>query len=254
MSQYFDPQVDGFPFVNYWTLDPTTCDEIRGDLNKAVQTISAFLPLIPALAPIRANIQNTLNQWVNKASTQSFGLCGGMAFAALDYYKAGRPIPPEMGPTEQLSEPLRQYILGRMRDSFFFVRDGVVHNNLGRVLAWMAVEQLVPFGRRWVLDRSKDEFKKLQSLIAANGAWPLALIGESKDPCENHQVLAYQCDSNDQQRYIYIYDMNHPGAGRKITLNFSGGALEGMSEFTGDSWTPLRCFFCEDYVPVLPTV
>ncbi|MBI5034512.1 MAG: hypothetical protein HZB51_28650 [Chloroflexi bacterium] len=254
MAQNFNPTTDGFAFVNYWTLDQATCDEIRDKLNQAVKTISNYLPLIPAFAPYRASIQNTLNTWVSKASTQGFGLCGGMAFAALDYFKAGRVLPSETGPTEKLSEPLRQYILNRMRDSFFFVQDGVMHNNLGRVLAWMAVEHLVPFGKHWLRSRSEAEFQKLQDLIAAHGAWPIALIGESKDPCMNHQVLAYKCASNDTQNFIYIYDMNHPGAGHMITLDFNGSILQGSSEFTGDTWTPLRCFFCEDYAPVIPPI
>ena len=251
MATSFNPQVDGFPFINSWTFDSATDAEIHAKLNEAVGTIAGFLPFIPALAPIRASIQQTLNGWVDKASTKSYGLCGGMAFAALDYHIAERALPNEPGPTDQLSAALRGYILGRMKDSFFYA-DPTPHYNLGKVLAWMGMEHLVPTGRRWLLGQCKQEFVKLQKQIATYGAWPLALIGEAQDPCENHQVLAYQCDP--AANAIYIYDMNHPGAGRKLALDFSGAMLEAKYDFTGDSWQPLRAFFCEDYAPVTPTV
>jgi len=257
MAQNFDPQVDGFSFVNYWTLDQATRDELRNKMTETVSSVLGFLPDLPPLAPLRSVIQKTTSDWVSKASTRAFGLCGGMAFAALDYYKAGRNVPNEPGPTtDNLSPALRSYILGRMKDSFMFVKDGVVHNNLGRVLAWMAVEWLVPLGegQRMLLHWTVDEFRKLQGLITANGAWPLALIGEAQDPCENHQVLAYKFDSGAGANAIYVYDMNHPGAGHKISLDFSGSALKAVYDFTGDSWQPLRGFFCEDYAFVRPTV
>lgn len=251
MAQNFDPQVDGFSFVNYWTLDQTTRNELRSKMNATVSAALGFLPNLPLLVPVRAVVQQTATNWVNKASTRGFGLCGGMAFAALDYYKANRDLPHEPGPTtDNISPALRSYLVGRMIDSLTY------HNNLGHVLAWMAVEQLVPLdqGKHLLLDWSHTEFQKLQGLVNANGAWPLALIGESQDPCENHQVLAFKCVSGAGANAIYIYDMNHPGNGRQITLNFSGSMLQATFDFDGDAWQPLRGFFCEDYAFVQPAV
>ncbi len=250
----FDPRTDGFAFINYWTLDDVLTQDLRNKMNAAVDGVSTFLSAVPVLSLLRPFITRSVNEWVKKASTQAYGLCGGMAFAALDYYVAGRTLPDDKGPTSNLSPVLRDYIVKRMKDSFWYVQDGTLHNNLARVLAWMAVEQYAPFGRGpgQLLEWSQTEFEKLNDLIARNGAWPIALIGESKDPCENHQVLAYECESRGEQGVIHVYDMNHPGAGRRINLNFHGPALEGMGEFAGDTWQPLRAFFCEVYSPTVP--
>lgn len=250
----FDPRTDGFSFINYWTLDDVLTQDIRNKMNAAVDGVSTFLAAVPFLSILRPFILRTVNDWVKKASTQAYGLCGGMAFAALDYYVAGRNLPGDKGPTSSLSPVLRDYIVKRMKDSFWYVQDGTLHNNLARVLAWMAIRQYAPFGHGpgLLLNWSQAEFNKLNDLIARNGAWPIALIGESTDPCENHQVLAYECESRGEQGVIHIYDMNHPGAGRSINLNFLGPALEGMGEFAGDTWQPLRAFFCEEYSPAVP--
>ncbi len=246
-QQSFNPQRDSFAFPNYWTLDTSTTEEIRGRLEAAVDSVFTFLAPVPAVAPLKDTVTRIVEGWVNTASVRAYGLCGGMAFAALDYYIAGEKIPSENGPTTQLSPWLRTYILKRMIDS-------LACRNLARVLAWMFIEHRAPLGsgKRLLLRWTRTECDKLRELIAQNGAWPIALIGESKDPCQNHQVLAYGCQSASQTCTIQIYDVNYPCAARELKLNVRGPVLELAPDGRNDAWQPLRGLFCEEYSRVVP--
>jgi len=239
----FDPKTDGFPFVNSWTIDQATAEKVRGKLDAATEVISTFFPASALWAPVRPLLMRAASSFVANATAQTYGLCGGMAFAALDYKLAGKPIPNEPGPTDSLTPELRGYILGRMNDS-------LCPENLGRVLAWMAAYHALPLGagKRRLRDLSKDEFDKLKEHILYDSPWPIALIGESTDPCENHQVLA--CDFDDSA--IYIYDMNYPGARRKISLDFTDPALVPDEECPDNEHIIWRGFFCEEYSPKPP--
>lgn len=243
----FDPQTDSFAFPNYWTLDTATTGEIRSRLHAAVEDTFTFLAPVPAIAPLRDSVTRIVENWVNAASIHAYGLCGGMAFAALDYYIADHNIPAESSPTDQLPPWLRAYILKRMINS-------LACNNLARVLAWMVVEHHAPFasGKRLLLRWTLAECAKLRDLIAQFGAWPIALIGEAKDPCQNHQVLAYRCELEQGRCTIQVYDVNYPCAGRELSVDLHGPYVELASDGRNDSWQPLRGLFCEEYSPVAP--
>ncbi len=247
LQQPFDPQIDTFAFPNYWTLDQAATEAIRKRLEAAVEAVFTFLAPLPAIAPIRGSVSHIVEDWVNAASIHAYGLCGGMAFAALDYRIAHRHIPAQSGPTDHLPPWLRAYILKRMIDS-------LACSNLARVLAWMVVEHHGPFdsGQRLLLRWTRGECAKLGGLIAQNGAWPVALIGESKDPCHNHQVLAYRCEPADKQCAIHVYDVNYPCSARELQLDLQGPSLELAPDGRSDSWQPLRGLFCEEYSPVAP--
>ncbi len=248
-NQSFDPQSGGFTFPNYWTLDPTTWDQVRGRFEAAIADVYTFLAPLPDIGAVRERAYSTVGQWVQNATVPAYGLCGGMAFAALDYYLAGLAIPDHSPESGEISPELRGYILKRMIDS-------LVGRNLARVLAWMFVEHRVPFGggERLLLRWTRAECDKLQGLIAQNGGWPIALIGESIDPCHNHQVLAYRCELDHDHCDVSVYDVNYPGAGRKLSLDLQGSSLELSDDGRQDAWKPLRGFFCEEYSPEMPDV
>ncbi len=242
----FDPQTGSFAFANYWTLNEKTIGEICRQMDAAARLVFAFLAPVPGFAPLRDSVTGTVQNWVSAASVHAYGLCGGMAFAALDYYTAGLAAPDEPGPTNNLSPGLRAFIVSRMIDS-------LAGRNLARVLAWMVVEHRAPFGsgKRLLLRWTRGECSRLKELIAQNGAWPIALIGESKDPCHNHQVLAYRCELEPEKCLITVYDVNYPRAGRELTLDLRGPNLQVPND-RNDAWQPLRGLFCEDYSPASP--
>ncbi len=242
----FDPNLDGFPFVNSWTLDPATVDQLSTKLKAATGVVDSFLAPFPVLNPLHLLVADTVNRLTQQATTQTFGLCGGMAFAALDYWRCGQPIPSDATLAQNVSPALRSYLVKRMVDS-------LCPENLGRVLAWMVVLHLLPFGSgaQLLCGASHAEWDKLKGLLSDIGPWPIALIGDTWNPCENHQVLAFAASSGEEDT-IYVYDMNHPGAGRKITVDFHGPALVATEEFPDEKRGPLRGFFCEDYTQAQP--
>jgi hypothetical protein len=87
---------------------------------------------------------------------------------------------------------------------------------------------------------------------------PIALIGPSQDPCQDHQVLAYECpyQPGDKQTVVTIYDVNYARSGYDINLDFQGGVLNAAAEHPYDprpyTWEPLNGLFCEAYKSMRP--
>jgi hypothetical protein len=107
-------------------------------------------------------------------------------------------------------------------------------------------------GPSWLLARSKEHWEALKGHIDAGDPWPIGLVGETTEPFENHQVVAYGYDQNpDNRGTIYLYDMNCPGVEQTIELDFSGDALLAKESCPGARGV-LRGFFCEAYSPELP--
>lgn len=211
---------------------------------------------------------------------QVFGLCGGMAFAALDYFGHGW-LPPrgQFGdafdshrcwgeaprgrrPTwdDEAGKTIRSYIWQRLLDSL--QSDGFT------CLLWMAhFHGLIPGidGPRWLLDRSKEEWIKLKSFINGGQPCPIGHVGTTKSPFDNHQILVtgYE-DSGNGHGVIYAYDSNFPNTEQAINLDFTGhelratqsGYLSGPAGTLGyhDVQGPIKGFYCEHYTPKLPPI
>jgi hypothetical protein len=95
-------------------------------------------------------------------------------------------------------------------------------------------------------------WRHLKRHIDAGEPWPIGLVGTTKDPFTNHQVLACGYDERgDGRGTIYIYDMNCPGAEQTIELDFRGESLLADESCPGGRGS-LRGFFCEDYTPSQP--
>ena len=222
----FDPTTQGFPFVNYWELDQADGEAVLEILDDAAgSALSALKPIFGSILTFTESILKS--RWPGgNADLQTYGLCGGMAFAALDYYTAGIPIPTaKLAPTRAnaAGTAMRNYLQRRQLDS--------LRDNLVTVLEWMTVLNYIPqwwsfkSGAPWLLDRSKEEWETLKHNIDAGQPTPLALIGTTKDPMENHQVLVYGYDEPDPRigadgtGVIYVYDMNCPGVEPSLRLS-----------------------------------
>jgi hypothetical protein len=253
----FTPQTNGFAFVNSWTFDQTESDRVRNTLT--VASNEALTLLSPLFGPsfVFFGVGRALANGITNAVPQTYGLCGGMAFAALDYYQAKLAFPRGSGlkdwPTRATPAGaiLRTYLWKRLLDS--------LELNAAQVLVWMVVLYVLPAwwpfngGSAWLLRESKKEWKSLKEYINAGQPWPIALIGTTKNPCNNHQVLAYGYeDSGDGIGCIYVYDMNCPGAERKIEIDMRGDTLLAFEDCASPTRGPLQGFFCEDYSPVSP--
>jgi hypothetical protein len=164
------------------------------------------------------------------------GRCGGMAYAALDYYFANLPVPLSSGlPAD--GTPLADYIYKRLMDSFLF--------NGAHFVDWTTAPDHHTWFRAGVTHWTKfEEFPKIKQLV--DGGTPVALGLVSANNLgnigENHQVVAigYDGDPNGSMT-VYVYDNNHPDQVIRIDSDPSNPHF---NESTGEIW---RGFFVEGY-------
>ena len=186
----------------------------------------------------------------------SNGLCGGMAFAARDYFEAGRTPPPETAVPG--AGPLYDYLVRRLLDSFSLpfgpsrylelmnpaLPDG--ESFLSR-LGW------APHGRAWRM--VNDEWPKLRGDIDAGRLSPLGLVKvKSANPFdlgENHQVLAYGYDLTGSRLTLRIYDPNRPNRD-DVTMALSIGDPAHPIAITSTPATTVFTFFRVTYARARP--
>jgi hypothetical protein len=165
-----------------------------------------------------------------------YGLCGGMCFAALDYFNAGLPTP-SFTEVDRLPPDLLAYLHKRQLDSL----DLPV---VPKVIEWMLRNDL-DVSRL----TARSEVPKLRTRLEAGQPVVLGLIRvhTGQSPTENHQVLATGYDFDEQTNLvtIYLYDPNHPGEGPTLLLNISQPSQGiNISQSTGEA---LRAFFVINY-------
>ncbi len=169
------------------------------------------------------------------------GLCGGMVFAALDYWQAGRE-PPAGRPRP--GAPLYRYIVRRLLHSWH-VPAGVARYYLGMLAAdgklasrtiarqWPAVKALLDRGRPAPL-----------GVVTVASASPL-LLGH------NHQVVAYGYRQVRDEVTLRVYDPN-TGPDDTVAVRFSTAApAAGFAHNLAIGW-PVRGFFLTSYTPADP--
>lgn len=251
----FDPCVHGFAFTNRWMLDPQEIAEIRTKLKQATSLADMLMRLFPQNPLLWLAVQRlkpALMTWIDQALVEPHGLCGGMAFAALDYYYAQRPPPRGTGPDNIPTPDLPQ---GRVLHDYLRQRllDSLAANAL-TFLTWMAFLHRIPDqsplggGARWLGKQSKAQWQMLKKRIDVGQPCVLGLVGTTQDPTVNHQVVAFAYDATqDGAGTIYVYDMNYPGREISIGIRFVDEKLE------ADEGNPHPCrgrlcgFFCERY-------
>jgi hypothetical protein len=251
-STDFRPESNGFAFRNSFQFT----DQQRAELLSTVAL--AVRPVLPLLGPFGiaariAGVRDSLGRLALAAIPQQYGLCGGMAFAALDYYRAGLAMPRGIGPLDQppLGSVLRLYLWQRLLDSWRL--NGV------SFLEWKArlclLPKVWPFdaGPRALRNRSRSEWRTLRARLDAGEPTPLGLVGELSDPFLDHQVLAYGYeDADDARGTILVYDSNCPNAPQTITFDLRGETLVATESCERRRDNPLRGFFCESYEAAAP--
>ena len=129
----FDPQVHGFPFVNSWVFDDVEREQFRSIIEQRLSRLReqggavfgrvAALVARRAITPIRDRLEDGLEM--------GYGLCGGMSYAALDFFRSGIGVPWDASTGERPASGtrLRGYLWKRQLRSFF--------KDLDRFLIWM---------------------------------------------------------------------------------------------------------------------
>lgn len=182
------------------------------------------------------------------------GLCGGMVFAALDYWRLGL-APPVTRPAA--GTPVYRYIVRRLVDSWHLPAgvaryytwmnlpdgDRRIGSSLTlRGLRWRSVARQWPRARA-SLDRGSPA---VLGLVTVASAWP-GQLGH------NHQVLGYGYEMSGSVVSVYVYDPN-TGPDDSVRLVFDAAEPASPTAFRHNiaiGW-PVRGFFLTSYSPATP--
>jgi hypothetical protein len=214
-----------------------------------------FANSFPRVPVRRIGIPGVLSVPLGDASN---GLCGGMAFAARDYFEADRSPPEDSEPPEE-SSPLFRYIVDRLLDSFDLplgpsrylelMNPGLSDGD--SVLAQLGIG---PHGRAWRMIR--EEWPKVRKDIDGGHPSALGLVRvKSLNPLDlklNHQVLAYGYQTAGGSVTLRIYDPNRP-RDDDVTLSFQVSDARRPSAIRSNlPGNPVLSFFRVAYSPKQP--
>jgi hypothetical protein len=228
------------------------------------RTVPGFLPSATGLhfpnsfphVPVRRiGIPGLISVPIGDASN---GLCGGMAFAARDYFEAGRPPPGDIGPPAEGA--LFDYLVDRLFASFELPRGPLRYLELmnpalpdGETL--LSRLGLGPRGRSWRMIR--EEWPRIRADIDAGHPSALGLVKvRSLDPFDlkyNHQVLAYGYRVTGGRLTLRLYDPNWPDRDDvTLSLGIVDPARPVSVTMSPTSDRPVIGFFRVGYRPALP--
>lgn len=193
----------------------------------------------------------------------SKGLCGGMVYAALDYFVAGLELPaiPDADLSKYKSPlhgPVFDYLGKRLFNSFDIPRGvrnyiELMHPDYPDFQTSSRYPGLSPRSRAWRTIR--QEWPLIKSKLDAGQPCPLGLIRvKSKDLSrlgENHQVLAYGYDLTGDDLTLFIYDPNYH-QGDNITLKLNIGNPQRKLNIDYSDEKPVYCFFQTAYTFSMP--
>lgn len=223
----FLPSTGGFKFTNSWSGEPL----------KRINLKFGNIPIGAA----------------------SNGLCGGMAYAARDWFEARRPIP-VMRVSPPDGSPLRNFVIDRLIDSFDLPEGVVPYATLmstrypghdGDLLA--ALGQVA--SRASILARRT--WPAVKAAIDAGHPCPLGLVMVvSDDPAalgHHHQVLAYAYQIRGTRLSVWVYDPNSPeDDGVVIAFDTARTDRAATVQHNVDVGGPLVCAFVPKYVAMAP--
>jgi hypothetical protein len=197
----------------------------------------------------------------------TFGLCGGMSFAAADYYLADRTPPGDIEPPEKDSS-LYTYLYNRQLDSL-----GDSLAAVPRFARWMSLPDASPAGTGALTVTGLGPIlQRIRQGEPAHLGLVLVSTRQGGKLWENHQVLGYAADPTPGHGLtVRIYDPNFPindGAALHVTWKPSGPVVLGMlgtrplrmpwpgaevvRRAPGRRDTPVRGFFLMDYARRVP--
>jgi hypothetical protein len=223
MATSFLPSRHGFGFDNAWPTQPAVVVPTPfGDINLG-----------------RANA----------------GLCGGMVFAALDFWNA-KAAPPTARPAPR--SPLYEFIVRRLIDSW------QAPAGVARYFEWMGLPDadgtaLQLFGRPILTQRGlawrtiTGEWPRIRLDLDRGVPVPLGVVTVSsrqpRDLAQNHQILAYGHRTAGSRVTLLVYD---PNRGRRddVSIAFDTSAPQRPTVFThnlGIGRSPVRGFFRTGY-------
>ena len=177
------------------------------------------------------------------------GRSGGMAYAALDYWFAGLPVPshrPEDFPDRTVPEDgtrLADYLYKRLFDSF-------ATWSARQFVTWTLAADHPTWSYKGVTGWTSDELQRLRRSIDAGRPLVLGLVGarDLEEIARNRQVVAYGYDDDGSGAMrVYAYDSNLPE--QEVVLEAAPDAPQLESSAPGGPW---RGLFVQDYTSERP--
>jgi hypothetical protein len=223
----FRPSVHGFAFANSWPDEPA---------------VSIPTPL-----------------GAISVGNASAGLCGGMVFAALDYWHAVL-VPPVQRPAP--ADPLFGYVVHRLVDSWN-VPAGVAEyyqwmNLPDADRAFSALGQTVVAQRGLVWRTVQVQWPAVRADLDSGIPVPLGIVtvasANPQDLGQNHQVAAWSYQLSGSTVTVLVYDPNSPGRD-DVGITFDSaatGSTDGAFTHTLGIGHPVRGFFRTAYSPAQP--
>jgi hypothetical protein len=225
-------------------------DGIRGGIMPDVSVRTPFTPQVHGFH-FDNDFVNRVIAIPNGPQITTLGRCGGMAFAALDYYFAGTAVPPFRGsdfpgtgvPPD--GHPLADYIMARLLDSFIL--------NGATFVSWTQAADHPTLVRGPGVPRMTklNQIPQLRRHLDEGTPVALGLVRAGPDDAlltnigDNHQVVAYGYDCDGATIDICIYDNNYHDQERVISTDVGD-----LGSYTS-GW---RGFFVERYVGAAPWV
>ncbi|MEJ7786597.1 MAG: hypothetical protein WKF96_17485 [Solirubrobacteraceae bacterium] len=233
----FLPSLDGFRFGNSWPDTPYTLPPLRGTV---------------------------LDQKYGNAEK---GLCGGMVYAALDYFMSGSRIPVTDKPPAGEQDPFFLYLVARLFATFSFASVSLILKLMNpaypdadeNVLNSLGLAQ----GRAAVM--AHEEWPLIRSDIDAGRPSPMFLVTvKSLNPFDLgkcHQVLAYAYEASAHNVTLSVYDPNQHEVD-SVRMSFTDGdvanrivVMHNVAVSDDDGMQlPIYCFGRMDYSAVVPPI
>jgi len=185
---------DGFAFVNSWAFDASERAALAGIAQSVVAptviaTVGAIVP-DPILVSAVTAAASVAAAYPAAGPLPTYGMCGGMAYASLDYWHARMVLPRGAGQSDEptratpTSAAIRNMIWQRLLDSL--TGGGV----LQRTLEWSLLLNNVPAwaggGPGALLSRTQSEWALLRSRIDSGQPSPIGLIYTGRSVWDQH--------------------------------------------------------------------
>ncbi len=228
----FDPARDGFSFRNHFTwtepdletlshrLRPASAATVGGvaALGGAVGgPVGAALAGIGGLALGATGVGGALVRAIAKKWT-SFGLCGGMALAAIERWPA-----PGV-PTSALDPVAMRPLLRKRQEQTLRV---CAPRFAGE---WLRALKNGP-GDAPLAGVLARELDRITETLASGRPALVGLVGDAPDPFANHQVVVFGIErTGPVEATLDVYDPNAPGQTRWVRV--AAGAASGTTHLT----------------------
>jgi len=191
------------------------------------------------------------------------GLCGGMTFAALDYYFAGWPVPTHS--PDDYPPPGVPPATSRLRDAIFrrhLNSVGLEPSASGIPVPGQSLRvkpadlhNLLAYPRLRVASTSTlrttlaTELSRAAEALGAGRPIPIGLVSPG-NMFSSHQVVAVGLDAGGATSTLYLYDCRSPGVTATLTVTPSPPSC--VLDAPGDPPESWRAFFVERYQPRTP--